>query len=93
MPLPVLVLQRLAHLFCGVNKVINAGKHEAHQRTNKALTLFNNDESKQKRRPNKVEIHLFDPLSVFRVAARRVNAQALLEHRHAGLGLAALDLR
>lgn len=37
--------------------------------------------------------HLFDLLPVFGGAACGVDADALLEHGHAGLGLAALDLR
>lgn len=37
--------------------------------------------------------YLFDLLSVLGGAARGVDAKALLEHGHPGLGLAALDLR
>lgn len=36
--------------------------------------------------------HLFDLLSVLGGAARRVDAETLLEHGHAGLGLTSLDL-
>lgn len=36
---------------------------------------------------------MFDFLFVFRGVSRRVDAQALFEHVHAGLGLTALDLR
>lgn len=37
--------------------------------------------------------HLFDPFLVLGGAARRVDAEALLEHGHAGLGFTTLDLR
>ncbi len=41
---------------------------------------------------NLLQSYLFDLLSVLRGASCGVDAEALLKHGHAGLGLAALDL-